>query len=288
MRRTFGQKILSIGILFSSLWFAGCSAQGIFYYPDAHLYLDPETLDLKYEIVQFPSLNGAKLTGLYFSTKEHRRGVAVHLHGNSGNVSNHFPGSVFLLRYGFDVLVLDYQGFGASEGKPSPKRTMEDGIAAVRYAQSRAGDKGVVVFGQSIGAAVACVVAAQEPLVRAVVMEASFTRYRSITREVLKRSLVTWPLAFTFPPLAVRRGYDPIDYVDKISPKPLLIVHGTADKTIPLWMSEQLYRKAKEPKALYVVQNGEHLGYRRQEGPRYENKIADFFTRALEKSKRKD
>src|SRR4029077_6656557 len=104
--------------------------------------------------------------------------------------------SLFLLKYGFDVLAFDYEGYGASEGHPTPKNLVDDGIASVRYAQMhlKDGASGVAVFGQSVGGATAIVVTAQEPLVKGAVIEAAFTSHANMCRAVLKRHWFTWPL----------------------------------------------------------------------------------------------
>src|SRR5206468_2941156 len=96
----------------------------------------------------------------------------------------------FLVKNGFDVLIFDYQGYGASQGHPSPKHTVEDGIATVRYAQAhlRNPQTGVGVFGQSLGGATAVVVAAMEPDVKAAVIEAAFSSYPAMGKEALQRS----------------------------------------------------------------------------------------------------
>ncbi|HRY30082.1 MAG TPA: alpha/beta hydrolase [Elusimicrobiota bacterium] len=272
-----------------ALFLSGCRAERLYYYPNAELYADPHNVGLEYEIVNYPSLNGKTLYGLYFQTAGVPRGTIVHFHGNYGNVSNHFPLSVFLLKYGFDVLIFDYQGYGASAGHPSPKSTVEDGVASVRYALSRrrTPEGGLGVFGQSLGAAVATVVAAEEPAVDAAVLEAGFTTYRAIGKDVLKRSLLTWPFAYIAPPLFVGRRCDPLDHIGRISPRPVLLIHGTKDRTIPLWMSRRLFERAKEPKTLWVVEGGEHLGYKRVAGTPYERAVSDFFQRAFEEKQRR-
>jgi fermentation-respiration switch protein FrsA (DUF1100 family) len=274
------RRVLLLAALASA---AGCSAHRLFYYPNAHLYADPHTAGIDYEVVRYPSLNGRELVGLYFATPKTPKGTVVHFHGNFGNVSNHFSQSTFLLERGFDVLIFDYQGYGGSKGRPTPKHTVEDGLASVRYAESRRrGPGGVAVFGQSLGAAVATVTAAREPGVRAAVLEAGFTSYRAIARDVLKRSWVTWPLSWFAPTLAVRRRYDPIDHVAMIAPRPVLLIHGDADLTIPVWMAERLFAAAGEPKSLWIIPGGEHLGSRRAAGrAAYEDRIAAFLEAAL-------
>src|SRR5882724_9971453 len=120
----------------AGLFLAGCSPQRFFYYPNRTLYVDPDKIGLHPDLVEYPSLNGKKLTALFFKTDQKPKGTIVHFHGNYGNVSSHFPLAVFLLKYGFDVLSFDYEGYGASEGQPTPKHLVEDGIASVRYAQT--------------------------------------------------------------------------------------------------------------------------------------------------------
>src|SRR5580704_17541848 len=159
------------------IFLSACSPQRLFYYPNRVLYIDPDRIGLHPELVRYPSLNGKELTALYFKTDQKPKGTIVHFHGNFGNVSNHFPLSLFLLKYGFDVLAFDYEGYGASEGKPTPKNLVEDGIASVRYAYDhrRESGTGIAVFGQSLGGAVAIVVTAKDPLVKGAVIEAAFS-----------------------------------------------------------------------------------------------------------------
>jgi len=264
------------------LLLSACNRHGFFYYPNRTLYNDPETLGMPYEFLTYPSHNGKKLYAILFQTEQQPKGIVVHFHGNFGNVSNHFLESQFLTKYGFDVLVFDYQGFGGSEGQPTPQRTVEDGLTTVRLAQTRNRNPkgGVVVFGQSLGAAVAAVVTAKEPLVKAVVLEAGFTSYRSMARVVMKRSFFLWPL-YPIYPFFLTTHFDANNFVAKISPRPVLFIHGTQDRIVPTFMSHQLYEKAKDPKQLWLIDGADHLECRRKEGVVYEKRVADFFSNAL-------
>jgi fermentation-respiration switch protein FrsA (DUF1100 family) len=274
MRNTFGALLLAC--------LTACSPQRLFYYPNRVLYQDPARMGLSHQVVEYPSLDGKPLTGVLFPTAETPKGTIVFFHGNFGNLSNHFTQCQFLTRDGFDVLIFDYEGYGASEGKPTPKRTIEDGIATVRYAttHNRNPKGGVVVFGQSLGGAVAVVVAAREPLVKAAVIESAFSSYRAMARSVLGRHWWTWPLV-PIAPLFLSRTYDPADFIGAISPRPVLIIHGDRDNIVPPAMSRQLYERARKPKKLWIVQGAGHLGCRTAVGKHYEDEIADFFTKAL-------
>jgi len=261
------------------LFNAGCSIQRFFYLPNRVLYADPAQTSIPHDIVQYPSLNGKKLVGLYFRAGQQPRGVVVHFHGNFGNMSNHFPAAIFLVKQGFDVLAFDYQGYGASEGRPSPKNLLEDGIASVRFAAGRAKERGascVVVFGQSLGGATAIQVAAAEPLVQAAVIEAAFTSHRAMARDVLGRSLWTWTL-YPWAPFLTNYKYTAIKAVSRISPRPVLFVHGDQDKVVPLKMSKQLYAAARDPKSLWIVPGANHMQCAAKAGIVYDKKIADFF-----------
>lgn len=266
----------------SALILSGCSAHRFFYYPDRRLYVDPHKLKLDYEMKWFESTNGRKLFALYFPARSEPKGIVVHFHGNFGNVSNHFIGSSFLVDHGFDVLVFDYQGYGGSEGRPSPARTVGDGVAALRFAAklNRNPSGGVVVLAQSLGGAVAIPAMTIEPVARAAVIQAAFTNYRSMARDVLGRSVITWILYPIYPSLLYTR-YQPARYVTRLPAMPLLFIHGSRDEVVPIRMTRELYARAKEPKELWVVEGAGHNDLRQHAGDAYDDRVAAFFTAAL-------
>lgn len=266
-------------IVSTVLLLSACAPTRLFYYPDRKLYLDPEKLGWDYEMMQFQSDNGKKLLGLLFKTKQQPKGIVVHFHGNFANVSNHFIASHFLVDYGFDVLIFDYEGYGDSEGKPSPKKTIQDGLGAIKFAESlnRNPKGGVFIFGQSLGGAVAIPVMALRPEVKAAVIESSFPSYRTIARDVLKRSWITWVL-YPIYPFFLPIKYDPVRYLDKIPPRPIFFIHGDKDNVVPDKMSKILFEKAKEPKQIWIVPGAVHIGARNKAGKEYEQRVADFFT----------
>jgi len=280
------KKVLAIALALVAALNGACSPSRVFYYPNKHLYVDPKNIGINYELLEYPSLNGKKLIAIRFETKSHPKGTIVHFHGNFGNVSNHFMESEYLVNYGFDVIVFDYQGFGGSQGNPSPAITIEDGLATVRFALKNGRSPHVALLGQSMGAAVATVVAAEEPAVEGVVLEAGFTSYRAIMRHVLRRSAWTW-IVYPFYPLLIGHRYDPDRFIARISPRPILFIHGDADRLVPYRMSQTLYDKAGEPKEIWIVPGAGHLECRRKASAVYEKRIADFFTRAMAASQKR-
>jgi uncharacterized protein len=261
---------------------SGCSPHRFFYFPNRTLYADPEAMGYKYETVQYPSLNGKKLWAIFIPTKKAPRGTVVHFHGNYGNISNHFPLSIFLIKHGFDVLIFDYQGYGASEGRPSPENAAQDGIATLRYALDHLRDPqtGVAAFGQSLGGAAAIVAVAQEPRVKGAVIEAAFSSYSQMAKEALRRSAWTWLFSFLVPGF-LNRHYNPEDYVARISPRPLFFIHGDKDTIVPVHMSQDLFAKVKDPKKIWIIPGANHLEGKRRAGAAYEEEIVKFFSEVL-------
>jgi fermentation-respiration switch protein FrsA (DUF1100 family) len=284
-RDTFKMLGLRFEVICLLFALSGCSPQRYFYYPNKQLYYAPETMHVTYDMLEYPSLNGKTLYAILMRTPEKPRGTVVHFHGNFGNLSNHFPLSIFLLKRGFDVLIFDYEGYGASEGHPTPEHTVEDGIATIRYAQAHLRDPhtGVVLLGQSLGGAVGVVVTAKEPLVKAAVIEAGFSSYSTMGKEVLQRSAWTWLFSWVAPAFLSKK-YDPIRYVADISPRPVFFIHGDKDKIVPLHMSQDLYEKAKEPKRIWIVPGAGHLDCHRIAGKKYEEEIVNFYDEAIKGS----
>jgi fermentation-respiration switch protein FrsA (DUF1100 family) len=132
-------------------------------------------------------------------------------------------------------------------------------------------------LGHSLGGAVALnALAAGHTGVRSAVIQASFTRYRSMARHVLKQSAFTWPL-YPFYPLFLGTRWDAERAVKKIKGLPLFFIHGDKDTIIPLMMSEKLFKAAGEPKKLWIVKGAGHNNLRTLGGKDYEKKVADFF-----------
>jgi len=232
-----------------------------FYYPDDEVYVTPAQLGLRSEDVYFNTRDGVRLHGWFLPAMGEARGVIVHFHGNAANVSNHLPLVEWLPGHGYHVLMFDYRGYGQSGGKPTRAGTITDGHAALDYALGRAEADGLPVYfyGQSLGGAVAVVVAAEREEVRAVVAESTFSGYRRIaTRHVQQATRFEWP-AKTLAWLALSDGYNPIDVVDRISPRPLLVIAAEDDEICFPDLARELYDAAGEPKSFWLAPRASHL-----------------------------
>jgi fermentation-respiration switch protein FrsA (DUF1100 family) len=258
---------------------AGCNSY--FYWPEQRPPIPQITSASGLQIHQFESGDGTRLQGWFLpSRREDTQGLAVYCHGADTNVGDYYHDVSYLPDYGFDVFMFDYRGYGASEGDPERAGTIEDTHAAIDYAKKlpmvRKPDP-VALYGFSLGAGIALVVASERIDVAGVVNQSGFTTYREIGREVVGQRWTTWWLQ-PIVPVFVSKGFDPIDYVDKISPRPLFLLHGDEDELVPLEMAERLYAKAKEPKKLWVMKGVSHWEPRETRHPRLERRIAGYLS----------
>ena len=163
---------------------------------------------------------------------------------------------------GYDVLLVDYRGFGHSEGEVNIHKNIIDIGTAMQYFFEQYPDERKYLLGQSIGAAMSGYVLATQPQLckqfEAVALDSGFAEYGRITRDVLNGSWVTW--AFQYPISWTMPGqYDLLPVIDHIAPTPLLIVHGKKDTLVSFDHAEDLFARAGRPKS-FLWFDGPHIG----------------------------
>lgn len=277
--------IISTFILLT-LIIVGCSrVDQLFYYPDHTIYTTPAAKKLSFEEITFSSHDGTRLSGWFVPAIGPAKGTVLHLHGNAENMTSHFGFVDWLPAAGYNIMVFDYRGYGQSAGSPTRSGVYEDSCAALVYLRSRPDidAERIIVFGQSLGAVQAInVVGGGERLgVRAVVVEAPFYSYRRIVRDIMgKIPLLSWfktPLAA----ILIRDRLSAADYIDRIAPIPLLLIHGSQDEVIPLEHATLLFGRAKEPKIFWQVEGGSHISTFVDQGSPYRQRLLEFFAAAV-------
>lgn len=227
----------------------------LFYYPTHDQPANPADWGCRYENVKFTATDGTKLHGWFIPAPkgpaDHKTTI-VFSHGNTGNIGHHLGFVVWLVEAGYNVLMYDYRGFGKSDGQVDRRGMVSDVKAAFTYTSGRADvDAGnLVSYGHSLGGAKSVTAIGESPVkgLRAVVVDGTFASYQAMARIIggqLGSSVVTDELS-------------PKDYVGKLSPVPLLVVHGTRDEVVPVSQGRQLYQAAREPKTLFEVKQGRH------------------------------
>jgi len=262
----------------------GCADRFV-YYPTREVYGTPGDLGLRYEAVTFHSADGTALSGWFVPAVGKALGTIVHFHGNAQNMTAHFGYVSWLPQEGFNVFTFDYRGYGASAGRPTREGVYQDCIAALACVRSRpdVDPDRIIVLGQSLGGANAIAVLGSPgaPRVRAVAVDSAFYSYRMMARAVIRRvpllGLLRWPLSF----LVIGDAHSPGDVVAGISPTPLLIFHGTADRVVPYAQGVMLYDAAKEPKELVTIPDGHHTDAFANPDSPYRHRLVDFYRDAL-------
>jgi fermentation-respiration switch protein FrsA (DUF1100 family) len=228
--------------------------------------------------------DGVRLHAWFLPAKGKAAGTILFLHGNAENISTHLASVHWLPARGFNVLLLDYRGYGRSEGTPTLPGVMADIESALGVLAARpdVDPQRIVVFGQSLGGSLAIyhvAHSAHRPRIRALVVESAFTGYRDIVSEKLASFWLTWPFQW-LPSLTVDDEYSPAPVIAKIHPIPLLLIHGDRDVIVPSHHGERLYALAGEPKEFWLVPGAAHIETLRR--PEYRDRFVDYLGRVLD------
>lgn len=223
---------------------AGC-IERMFFYPDAVTYTSPAQQGVHAEDVSVVSADGSRLHGWFMPAVGAPKATVLHLHGNAANISNHLPLVSWLPARGYNVLMIDYRGFGRSEGKPSLDGIVDDAAAALTYLRTRndVDAARLILLGQSIGGATALRLLARDAQgVRLAVIDSAFASYRGIARDATAGGPLAAVAALT---AGVLPGpdKDPITALKSIR-IPLIFVHGKRDSIIDPGNSERLHAAA--------------------------------------------
>ncbi len=250
-----------------------CSQSRLIYFPDMpsrELTATPRQIGLAYESVEFTTDDGVKLHGWFVPAAE-PRGTLLFFHGNAGNISHRLDSLRIFHDLGLSSLILDYRGYGQSEGTPSEEGTYLDAEAALRFLQEQrgvaAGD--LIVFGRSLGAAIAAHLASRHR-VRALILESAFASVPEMAAALYPFLPTRW---------LVRFSYATKDYVGQRS-CPLLVIHSRDDEIVPFEQGQTLFAAANPPKRFLELRGGHNDGFLASRGAYVE--ALDEFIRTLE------
>jgi fermentation-respiration switch protein FrsA (DUF1100 family) len=220
----------------------------LIYFPTRAHEVTPAGLGLASEEVELRAEDGVRLHGWFLPVKGSRLTVLV-CHGNGGNVSHRLDRVLLMQsRLNVDTLLFDYRGYGKSEGSPDEQGTYRDARAAYRWLVAHGhGPERVVLFGESLGSAVALQLAL-EVEARALVLESPFASVPEMARAVYP-FLPLWPF--------VRTRYDNVAKVARLR-MPLLVMHGERDEVVPFAQGRRVFDKAPEPKRFFAIPGASH------------------------------
>lgn len=269
-------------LLILSCVFALSGCMSVLYSPRVGpmMFYSPEKLGYKPTDLETKDAEGNKIHAWLFPSKTGpSRGTVIHFHGNAENLTSHYAMMVWLTDAGYDYVIFDYPGYGLSSGEPTAKNTVEAGEAVMRMVHSEWDSRPLIIYGQSLGGMVAqkAVVDMKGKIPMCdVILDSTFSSYKSVTRRKLSQFWITWllqPLAYVL--MSDSQAADPAD----ISPIPVLVIHGDADRVVEFPNGEKLFERLKEPKEFWRIPGSGHGQTFRINGQENRQRLLDRLSR---------
>ena len=230
------------------------SGVGLYFIQERFIFLD-EVLapGFKFDFqspfteVNFNAADGANLHGLHF-THDRPKGVILYYHGNAQSLKRW--GKVVQYHYGlgYDVLIMDYRGYGKSTGKRTHESMLTDASLWYDYAKERYPEDQITVYGRSLGTGLATYVASQHSPLK-LILETPYHNFQSLAQ----RYYPIFPVG-----IALRFNFKSYEYVKGVK-CPIYIFHGTEDEVVPYAHGYKLYKEIPAGQAkLITIPGGEH------------------------------
>lgn len=191
--------------------------------------------------------DGEKIVAWYRAPHDGKP-VVIYFHGNGGSLRLRTDRFRWLTADGTGLLAVSYRGYGGSTGRPTEAGLRQDAVAAYGYVAARHAPERIVVFGESLGTAVAIPLAAEHAVAR-VILDAPFTSAVDIAAAVYPFIPVRWLMKDKF-------------RSDRYAPRlrvPVLVLHGERDNVVPIRFGERLFAMISSPKELVRFRNGNHV-----------------------------
>ncbi len=242
-------------VVFAAILYGGLALvlfllQGqLIYYPNlpGREYLaTPDQAGLPYESVTLSTPDGVRLDA-WFVPAPDARGVVLYAHGNAGNISHRLDGIKLFRDMGLSVFIFDYRGYGKSTGAPSEEGTYLDAESAWQYLTQTRGiaPAHIVLFGESLGAAVAAHLAAQHQP-GALVLASGFTSVPDLAADLYPFLPARWLARFRYD---TRRTLQDVR-------APVLVAHSREDEIIPYKHGVALYAAVQGPRQFLDLRGG--------------------------------
>lgn len=259
--------LLSAGALYGVLVALVYVFQGrLLYLPNIggrDLAATPADIGLEFEDVRFTTRDGVSLHG-WLVPAPSAAGALLFCHGNAGNISHRLDSIRIFHDLGLSVFIFDFRGYGLSEGRPTEEGTYRDAEAAWNYLARRFPDDRIVVYGHSLGAAIAAHVArVRRPA--ALILESSFASVAEVASQHYRFLPVRWLSKFE---------YATATYVRDVH-APTLVIHSPQDEIIPVEQGRKVFKHANEPKTFLEISGDHNAGFLLS-GARYTQGLQHF------------
>ena len=216
------------------------------FYPERALVATPESLGLPFENVAITTQDHVKLHGWLIKAPS-SKATFIFFHGNAGNISGRLEKIDFLHKIGVNILIIDYRGYGKSEGRPTEEGIYKDATAAYDYLLQREDMKGqnIISYGVSLGGVVAVDLAVARP-VSCVILDSTFSSAADMAKKI-------YPF---IPSFSMKTKMDSMRKI-KDTTVPILFIHSIEDQTVPFALGKKLYDAAPGVKEFIEI-TGSH------------------------------
>lgn len=190
---------------------------------------------------------GVTINGLLFKAKGKSRGLVYYLKGNSKSIKGWGKFAVDFTRHGYDVIMIDYRGFGKSTGRRTQKAIKRDLQVVYNKIKENVAEKHIVLYGRSLGSGFATKLASMNNP-RMLILDAPYYSLSKVAKRYIPFMPLSLLIKFPMP------TYKWLKYVNC----PVHIIHGTDDKLIPYKTSVKLSKIKPKLTTLYTIIGGGH------------------------------
>ena len=233
----------------------GCGALGallffgqrsLIYFP-APLTVYPQAYNASdLQVAYLETSDHLKIYGWYKPPREGRP-LFIYFHGNGGHLGMRIPFLRRFLNEGYGLFLLSYRGYAGNPGSPTEQGLYKDARAAIRWVLKQTPQSPLVLYGESLGSAVAIQMALEYPI-DALILQSPFTSLTAVGH---------WHYPFLPVKLLLQDKFESLKKMENIH-VPVLVIHGQFDPIVPVWMGEQIYTEASQPKVLKIYPNKHH------------------------------
>jgi uncharacterized protein len=256
----------------------------------------PFELDIPAEVVTFAPVHGKHHVDGWYIPYPAATSTVIISPGHRGAMSDLLGMITLLWKDGHNILAFEYYGHGTVVGEPVTLgyREINDFLGAVAYARKRDPEARIGAMGYSMGAAVTIMGSARSPEIEVVVADSAFATHRRVIEFAVHRKIHLPFILFEWITDALlwwRAGYhfkqvEPLRDIDRITPRPILLIHGLQDSVVNPQDALLLYDAAGEPKELWLLPNIDHCGAYFEDRVEYVQRVSTFFDVHLRKTSR--
>lgn len=207
------------------------------FFPTQEIQFSPQVTNLSFEDIYIETEDKLKING-WFIPHSNAGYTLLLFHGNGGNIQDRLDKIYLLHRMGLNIFIIDYRGYGRSQGRPNEAGIYLDAWAAYNYLidKRNISPKQIILYGESLGCAVA-VDLAFKVKIKGLILEGSFSKGRDMARRI-------YPF---LPSFLFSNRFDSLAKIKAVN-APKLFIHSQNDEIVPIDLARKLYNTALEPK----------------------------------------